>query len=266
MTTEWVITAAAERVELKSDNTGETAFTVTNPGTVPDRVVFEVVPGDGAQASWFPPPPEPQLLVASGASATFVQKIAVPAGTPAGSHWLQGRAYSADTAPEEGSRLSGRVAFDVKPSEKPKRPWWPYALAAGLLVVVLVVVGVLVFSGGEPEVQPTQPPATTSAFDPTVKPVLLSPADGAVFSIFPRTTNYQWQAVPGATQYRLQIQFCQAACNDANAANWKAPRIVTGTTHTDDFVGAQPGRWRVTAIGPAGDGATSEWRQFSYTR
>jgi hypothetical protein len=253
MTTEWVITAAAEQVELKSDNTGETAFTVTNPGSTPDVVVYEAVPGDGTDVSWFPPPPEPQVQVAAGGSVTFLQKIAVAAGAPAGSYSFQCRAYSADTAPEEGSRLSARVAFEVKPSVKKKKPWWPYAVAAGVVVVVLAVVGILVFSGGGDE------------FDPTVKPTLMSPADGAVFSNFPRTTNYQWQAVPGATQYRLQIQFCQAACTDANAANWRAPRLTAGTTFTDDFVGAQPGRWRVTAIGPSGDGATSEWRQFRYT-
>ena len=150
MTTDWVITAATERVELSGGNTGETAFTVTNPGTAQDRVVYEAVPGDGADASWFPPPVEPQLVVDGGASATFLQKINAPAGTPPGSYWLQGRVYSADTAPEEGSRLSGRVAFDVKPSVKPKKPWWPYAVAAGLLLVVLGVVGFLVFGRDHP--------------------------------------------------------------------------------------------------------------------
>jgi hypothetical protein len=148
MTTEWVITEAAGRVDLR-DGKGETTFTVTNPSPVPDRVVFEVVAGDGADGSWFLPPSEPQLLVAAGVSATFLVRIVVPAGAPAGSYRLQGRAYSADTAPEEGSRLSGWVAFDVPPSAAPKRPWWPYAVAAGLLAIVLGVVGFLVFGGDD---------------------------------------------------------------------------------------------------------------------
>lgn len=259
MTTEWVITAAAERVELSGGNHGEMSFTVTNPGPAQDRVVFEVVPGDGADGSWFPPIEEPQRLVAGGASVSYLVKIDVPAGVPAGTYWFQARAYSADTAPEEGSRLSPRVAFEVKPSVKPKKPWWPYAVAAGLVVVVLAVVGWLVFGGdGEPKVQPSPTPTST-------KPILVSPADGAVFDIFPRTTTYVWQAVPGATSYRIQIQFCQAACTDANSAPWKT-QTVTGTSFTNDFVGAQPGRWRVTAVFPTGDGATSDWRQFRYTR
>jgi hypothetical protein len=96
--------------------------------------------------------------------------------------------------------------------------------------------------------------------------VLLSPADGAVFDIYPRTTVYEWQAVPGATSYRIEIQYCQEpACTDANAARWKL-QMLTGTSFTNDFVGAQPGRWRVTAVLSTGDGETSEWRLFRHLR
>jgi hypothetical protein len=155
MATEWVISSAAERVKLSGENRGETSFTVTNPGSAPDRVVFEPVAGDGADASWFFVE-EPQRLVGGGASVSYVVKIVAPPGATAGSFSLQGRAYSADTAPEEGSRLSGRVAFDVRPSEKPKKPWWPYAVAAGVAVVVLATVGYLIF---RPKDEPPPPPA-----------------------------------------------------------------------------------------------------------
>ncbi|HZN76768.1 MAG TPA: hypothetical protein VFC00_34510 [Micromonosporaceae bacterium] len=163
MATEWVISSAAERVRLAGDNRGETSFTITNPGTVPDRVVFEMVAADGADLSWFNVE-EPQRLVGPGASVSYVVKILVPAGAPAGSYSLQGRAYSADSAPEEGSRLSGRVGFDVAASAKPKKPWWPYAVAAGVLVVVLAVVGYLVFrSDEEPQGFPSDPQAYAEA-------------------------------------------------------------------------------------------------------
>jgi hypothetical protein len=263
MTTEWVITAAAERVDLR-DGAGETTFLVTNPSSAQDRVVFEVVAGDGADPSWLRPPEEPQVLVAAGGSASFLVKIAVPAGAAAGGYWLQGRAYSADTAPEEGSRLSGRVAFQVMPSVKPKKPWWPYALAAGLILVVVLVAGILVL-GGDDEPQ-AQSPAQPTTVDTSVTPVLLSPADGAIFDIYPRTTVYAWQAVPGATSYRIEIQYCPATgCTDADSARWKL-RTVTDTSFTDNFVGAQPGRWRITAVLPSGDGGTSDWRQFRHLR
>jgi hypothetical protein len=152
-----MITAVAERVRLTGENRGETSFTVTNPGSAPARLVFELVAGDGADVSWFSVG-EPQRLVDAGASVSYLVTILVPAGTPAGAYWLQGRAYSADTAPEESSRLSGRVAFDVAASAKPKKAWWPYAVAAGVVVVVLGVVGYLIFRpDGEPPRRPGFP-------------------------------------------------------------------------------------------------------------
>ncbi|HZN70857.1 MAG TPA: hypothetical protein VFC00_04115 [Micromonosporaceae bacterium] len=147
MATEWIISAAAERVDLDVRNEGTTSFTVTNPGPASDRVVFVPVAGDGADSSWFSID-RPQRVVDGGASVSYLARITVPAGTPAGSYWLQGRVYSADTEPSEGSRLSGRIAFDVRPSDKPKRPLWPYAIAASLVLIVFAVVGLLVFGGG----------------------------------------------------------------------------------------------------------------------
>jgi hypothetical protein len=42
---------------------------------------------------------------------------------------------------------------------------------------------------------------------------------------------------------------------------------VTATEFEFDFVGAQPGRWRITAIYENGImGEKSEWRIFRYTR
>jgi hypothetical protein len=150
MTTELVITTAAERVKLDGQNRAEITFTVTNSGPEPNRVVFETVPGDGADGTWLSVE-EPQRRVDAGASVSYLVRIAVPTGTAAGSYSLQGRAYPADTAPEEGSRLSTRVALDVAPSAKPAKPWWPYAVAAGLVLVVLAVVGWLVLRGdGKP--------------------------------------------------------------------------------------------------------------------
>jgi hypothetical protein len=62
---------------------------------------------------------------------------------------LQARVSSAGQAPEETSRLSSRVAFDIPPTLKPAgRAWWPYAIAAALVLVVLLAAGWLVFGRG----------------------------------------------------------------------------------------------------------------------
>ncbi|WP_152363088.1 Stk1 family PASTA domain-containing Ser/Thr kinase [Microlunatus speluncae] len=155
MTTEWVVAAGAERLGLTASGTaeqpgpsiGELTFTVTNPGPVEDRVVFEIVPGDGAKRPWFTVD-EPQRLVPGGQSVTFLIKVSIPAGEPAGPFWVQGRVYSADTAPEESSRVSGRVTGEIAPTKiKKSKPWWLLAVAA-LVVIVLGVVGWLVLRPG----------------------------------------------------------------------------------------------------------------------
>jgi hypothetical protein len=47
---------------------------------------------------------------------------------------------------------------------------------------------------------------------------------------------------------------------------WDVSRdtVVSGTSLTYDFVGAQPGRWRVQAIDA--DGIASEWSDLAYFR
>lgn len=156
MATEWVAAAGSERVELTRSGTaeqpgpsvGELTFTITNPGPVEDRAVFEIVPGDGSKKPWFTVD-EPQRRVPAGQSVTYLIKISVPVEEPAGPFWLQGRVYSADTAPEESSRLSGRVTGEVAAAEvKRKKPWWLLAVA-GLLVVVIGVVGWLILRPSE---------------------------------------------------------------------------------------------------------------------
>jgi hypothetical protein len=161
MSTKWVVTTPSDHVELDEAQQGQTTFTVTNPTAKVDRVAFDIVPQDGADPSWFTVD-EPQRRVPAGGSVSYVMKTAIPDTAKPGSYSVQGRAYSADSAPEEDSVLSGRVAVEVKPKAGPaprKRfPWWIVVVAA-LVVIVLVVVAILVFSGGgKPEAKPSTPP------------------------------------------------------------------------------------------------------------
>lgn len=159
MSTKWVVTTPSDRIELDEAQQGQISFTVTNPTDRVDRVAFDIVPQDGADPSWFSVD-EPQRRVPAGGSVSYVMKVAIPPTASPGAYSVQGRAYSADSAPEEDSVLSSRLAVEVKPKAAPpprKRfPWWIPVVAA-LVVVVLVVVLVLVFSGGG------KPAATPSA-------------------------------------------------------------------------------------------------------
>ena len=155
MTSPWNVSAATDRVELDATGRAEATFTVTNQGPTDQRLVFDVVPGETADRAWFNVV-EPQVLVPHGGSTTFLVRLAVPAGTPAGSRWFAGRAYSAERAPEETSVVSDRVAVEVAATAAPvpwwRRWWWLLALAAlvVLLVTVLIVVLVVALGGDDP--------------------------------------------------------------------------------------------------------------------
>jgi hypothetical protein len=163
MSTTWAITNAAERIVLDEQKVGEITFTVSNRTPYPDRAVFEVVPQDGAEASWFSTD-EPQRPVPAGGSVAYLVKVTVPAEAAPGSHSLQGRVYSADSAPEEGSVLSGRILLDVAgavPVPK-RRPWWLLVVAGLVALVIGVVVWLLVPTGGTPVAGPSAAPTRST--------------------------------------------------------------------------------------------------------
>jgi len=102
-------------------------------------------------------------------------------------------------------------------------------------------------------------------------PILLNPKCGATFNIYPRTTHLQWRAVPGATSYTVEIDCfdcCVAGkwCTEVGRTWLVVPNIRT-LSYSFDFVGAQPGRWRVWAAGSGRlEGLKSEWCEFRYTK
>jgi len=86
-------------------------------------------------------------------------------------------------------------------------------------------------------------------------PTLISPSSGTVYSHFPRTTTLVWSTVEDATSYIVEVQY------DGGSWSTLVSTEVSGTTHTFNFVGAQPGRWRVQA--KAADGSTGAWTAYS---
>ena len=121
-----------------------------------------------------------------------------------------------------------------------------------------------------PTATPTLPPSPTPTSSPAptpestlAAPVLISPPDGSVFGNYPRITTCKWGAVAGAAKYQFEAEFWEI-----NQKQWvmRYSAKVSATTYTFDFVGQQPGRWRVAAVDAGGHaGMPSGWWGFVYT-
>ena len=104
-------------------------------------------------------------------------------------------------------------------------------------------------------------------------PVLVSPNDGATFDVLPRETHLIWNPVQGASGYVVEVT-AYIRTLDANGYLVKADYVTQfvtekqiSTEYVFQFVGAQPGKWRVWAIDAKGNpGTKSEWRSFLYTK
>ena len=90
------------------------------------------------------------------------------------------------------------------------------------------------------------------------------------FDHLPRLTTLVWRPVVGAVSYDVEYQFGNA-CTSGTAvcATWSphsgSPATTASLGYVFEFVGAQPGRWRVVAHGVLGSIlSTSEWVYFSY--
>lgn len=96
-------------------------------------------------------------------------------------------------------------------------------------------------------------------------PLLTSPASKVVFDHFPRTMTLAWKPVVGAVGYKVERQYCSP---DGGQCWSYTPVTVAAPSLTFNFVGAQPGQWRVTALGGTEyfDSAPSKWRTFRFSR
>ncbi len=102
-------------------------------------------------------------------------------------------------------------------------------------------------------------------------PRQISPGNGKSFDVYPRTTELRWARVGGAASYTVEIDClhcCQSGrwCSDVSKP-WKLAADLSSTRYRFNFVGAQPGRWRVWAVDRQGNaGRKSSWWEFKYTR
>lgn len=105
-------------------------------------------------------------------------------------------------------------------------------------------------------------------------PIQLSPADNVKLDYTPRITKLEWSPVEGATTYTVEIDYCRGGreyekeCINPQPFKLEDTPPMNGivkTTYEFNFLGAQPGRWRVWAVDKKGrEGFKSPWRAFFY--
>jgi len=142
----------------------------------------------------------------------------------------------------------------------------------------------LVRSGNKTEfaiyLKPKNPPPADPASDPTrlAAPVQLAPVDNQVFDVSPRNTKLEWNPVAGALSYGVEVEACWSPSAEekkrlpddgecTNPSSFEEKYGLRETAYEFIFKGAQPGRWRVWAVGQNHKpGIKSPWRRFTYLK
>jgi hypothetical protein len=148
-----------------------------------------------------------------------------------------------------------------RPLSNRAMPYWPL----GWVIVVALVSSMAYFYFNDATKRTGRQQSTSEDGLLLSVPRPLSPADRTSFAHFPRAVTLAWEAVPSARGYKVEIEF-----GSGDRPQWSTFGSITNvnaTTYTFDFIGAQPGRWRVWAVDAKGhDGPKSDWWVFFFTR
>jgi hypothetical protein len=99
-------------------------------------------------------------------------------------------------------------------------------------------------------------------------PAQEAPLPGTVFNMFPRQMLLQWTPMSDAIRYIVEIEIFDPSTNQwvEDPASIRTA-VVDGNTYAFEFVGAQPGRWRVRGLDSEGNqSSSSEWWTFQHMR
>jgi hypothetical protein len=145
-------------VVLDAARAGAGSFTVSNVTGRPVRARLLVLPGAGADASWFQVEGESERMLPVAGTTTVDVSVRLKDSVPAGSYsFVLGAAL--EESPDQV--VPGpTVSFEAKPSRR-RFPWWIVivAVAAALL---LAGGGILIWSLTRPAAEPTTSPTPTA--------------------------------------------------------------------------------------------------------
>jgi hypothetical protein len=140
----FVVTAATEEVTLDESGRARAPFTVTNVSAQPITGRLVPKPRRPAKPEWFSIIGGSIRDFAPDATEQVVVRLDIPPGSRPGSYRFRLDAVSEDN-PDEVFTEGPFVAFEVAPSQQPKKPfpWW--ILAAAGAVTSLILMGLVVW-------------------------------------------------------------------------------------------------------------------------
>jgi hypothetical protein len=149
-------------VVLDAARAGAGSFTVSNVTGRPVRARLLVLPGAGADASWFQVEGESERMLPVAGTTTVDVSVRLKDSVPAGSYsFVLGAAL--EESPDQV--VPGpTVSFEAKPGRR-RFPWWIVIVAAAA-VLLLAAGGILIWSLTRPAAEPTTSPTPTQAGPP----------------------------------------------------------------------------------------------------
>ena len=179
----FIVTTPGEKVTLDESGRARAPFTVTNASTERLNGRLLTKPRKPAKPDWFSIDGESIRDFAPDAAEQVVVQLDVPRGSRPGSYRFRLDAVSED-APDEDFTEGPSVAFEVAPSQQPKKsfPWWILALVGA--VISLILIGVVIWLlVRDDETDSVGVPAVTSMSAPAADSTLT----GAGFTVTTRS-------------------------------------------------------------------------------
>lgn len=98
-------------------------------------------------------------------------------------------------------------------------------------------------------------------------PQQVGPINGKTFYHYPRQTKLMWYPVQGAESYTVEVDYYDTDWVTNRGQTYILAPNIHQTSFFFNFIGAQPGRWRVWAVDSQGvAGQKSPWWMFKYTK
>ena len=204
-----------------SDMDATITASVTNRGSVPDRIVlgaFAADPRNPINATTWTTIDKPLREVAPGATEQYAITFAPPGTAAPGTYPVRFIAYSANSAPEESADQARQVDVLIPSGALPppakKKSRWPFAVMAALVLVVAAVAFAIwpkpPADPNTPSIPEPPPSVTTDLPDLVISDIILNQAADANDDV---VMSVAVQNAGASTTQGFEVA-CECECKD----------------------------------------------------